>query len=104
MLAALSLPASNTILLFGSAAILDIELVTDPTLLLDPNVLHNELHAACLTGAILLSAVLAERTPLEVATLVDLLVKEAHIVGETLVPGLITVTGAHVSLYSLGNV
>jgi hypothetical protein len=80
MLAALSLPASNSFLLFGSAAILDIELVTDPTLLVDPDILHDELHAARLSSAILLSAVLAERTPLEVAALVDLLVKEAHVV------------------------
>ena len=80
MLAALSLPASNTFLFFGSAAILDIKLVTDPTLLLDPNVLHDKLHAARFPSAIFLSAVLAERTPLEVAALVDVLVKEAHVV------------------------
>src|SRR5438270_2100753 len=75
MPAALFLPASNSFLLFGSAAILNIELVTDPTFLVDPNILHDELHAACFSSTILLSAVLAERTPLEIAALVVLLVK-----------------------------
>ena len=80
MLAALSLPASDTFLFLGFAAVLDIKLVTDPTLLMDMDVLHDKLHTARLTGSILLSAVLAERTPFEVAALVDLLVEEAHVV------------------------
>lgn len=80
MFAALSLPASNSFLLFGSAVILDVELVTDPTFLLDPDILHDELHTARLSSSILLGAVLSERTPLEVAALVDLLFKEAHVV------------------------
>ena len=44
------------------------------------DVLHHKLHTAGLASAVLLGAMLAERPPFEVAALVDLLVKEAHVV------------------------
>ena len=79
MLAAFPLPAPDTVLLFRFPAILDLKLVTDSTLCVDVDVLHHKLQTAGLTSAIFLGAVLAERPPFEVAALVDLLVKEAHV-------------------------
>jgi hypothetical protein len=80
VLAAFPLPASDTVFLFGFAAIFDIKLVADPALCVYMDVLHHELHTTGLASAVLLSAVLTERPPLEVAALEDLLVKEAHVV------------------------
>lgn len=79
VLAAFPLPASDTVFFFGFAVIFDLKLVADPTLCVYMDVLHDKLHAARLASAVLLSAVLTERTPFEVAALVDLLVKEAHV-------------------------
>jgi len=46
----------------------------------DMDVLHHKLHTAGLAGAVLLGTMLAKRPPLEVAALIDLLVKETHLV------------------------
>jgi hypothetical protein len=78
VLAAFPLPAPDTVFLFGFAVILDFQFVADSALCVDMDVLHHKLHAAGLTGAVLLSTMLAERPPLEVAALEDLLVKETH--------------------------
>jgi hypothetical protein len=80
MLAPFPLPAPDTVFLFGFAVILDFELVADSALRVDMDVLHHKLHTAGLASAVLLGAMLAERPPFEVAALIDLLVKEAHVV------------------------
>ena len=81
VLAAFSLPASDRVLLIRFSPILNFKLLADTTFCTDVDVLHHKLHTAGLTNAMLLGAVLAERSPFEVAALVDLLVKEAHVQG-----------------------
>jgi hypothetical protein len=79
VLAAFPLPAPDAVFLFGFAVILDFELVADSALCVDMDVLHHKLHTAGLASTVFLSAMLAERPPFEVAALIDLLVKEAHV-------------------------
>jgi hypothetical protein len=80
VLAAFPLPAPDTVFLFSLAVILNFELVADSALCVDMDVLHHKLHATGLASAVLLGTMLAERPPFEVAALVDLLVKETHVV------------------------
>lgn len=75
---AFTFPAFDVVLQLGPLTVLDLELITDGTLALDIDVVHDELHTACLTSAVFFGAVLAERTPLEVAAGIDGLVEEAH--------------------------
>lgn len=81
MFAAFLLPAPDTVLFLLFAANLDLKLLANPTLLVDMDVLHYELHPTGLTRTIFLSTVLTERPPFEVTALIDLLVIEAHLVG-----------------------
>ncbi len=80
MLAAFPFPAPDTVFLFGFAVIFYFEFVADSALCVDMDVLHHKLHTTGFAGAVLLGAMLAERPPFEVAALVDLLVKETHVV------------------------
>ncbi|KFY10497.1 hypothetical protein V491_07613 [Pseudogymnoascus sp. VKM F-3775] len=75
----LTLPSLDAFDLLLAAAQFGCNLVTDAAVLGAVLVaVHNELHAARLTGAVLLGAVLAECAPLVVAAAVKGLVKEAH--------------------------
>lgn len=75
----LALPSLDAVNLLLAAAQFGCDLVTDSAVLGAVLVaVHDELHTAGLTGAVLLGAVLAEGAPLVVAAAVKGLVKEAH--------------------------
>lgn len=75
----LALPSLDAVNLLLTSAQFGRDLVTDAAVLRAVLVaVHDELHAASLTGAVLLGTVLAECAPLVVATAVKGLVEEAH--------------------------
>jgi hypothetical protein len=74
-----ALPPANAVDLSGSSAHLCVDLVAQLALCACWNRLHDELHAARLTHAILLGTVLAEVAPLPVATGKTVLIVEAHV-------------------------
>ncbi|KFY30005.1 hypothetical protein V494_08330 [Pseudogymnoascus sp. VKM F-4513 (FW-928)] len=75
----LALPSLDAVDLLLAAAQFGRDLVTDAAVLGAVLVaVHDELHAAGLTGAVLLGTVLAEGAPLVVAAAVKSLVEEAH--------------------------
>jgi hypothetical protein len=78
-LAPVALPAIDALNLGGPAAHLGVDLLTELALGASGNCLHDELHAAGFTDAVLLGAVLAEVTPLPVAASKSMLVVEAHV-------------------------
>lgn len=79
LLAALLTPSLDAVLFLSATVILGLHLVTDLALLLDSIGRHDKLHAASFACTVLFGAVLAERSPLVIAALVDVLVEEAHI-------------------------
>jgi hypothetical protein len=57
---------------------LGFELIADAACLMYVDILHHELHTAVFTRLILLRAMLSEQSPLVIAALVNVLVKETH--------------------------
>jgi len=78
-LVTLTLPAIDALDLGGPATHLGVDLLAQLALLAHRHGLHNELHAACFTDPILPIAVLAEVSPLPVATHEPVLIEEAHV-------------------------
>lgn len=78
-LAAITLPAVDTIDFGSPAAHLSVNLFAKLAFGPRGNRLHDELHAASFTDSVLLSTVLTEVTPLPVAASKSMLVVEAHV-------------------------
>lgn len=78
-LAALALPARDSLYLCSSSSLFRVDLVAKLAFLALQNGLHDEFHAARLSGSVLSVAVLYEVAPLPVAACESMLVEEAHV-------------------------
>ena len=78
-LAALSLPAADSVRLSSSAPLFRVDFVAELAFLANRYSLHDELHAARFPGSVLSVTVLSEVSPFPVAAGKAMLIKEAHV-------------------------
>lgn len=78
-LVALALPARDPFDLCSSSSLFRIDLVAQLAFLAEGNGLHDEFHAARLSGSVLSVAVLSEVAPLPIAACESMLIEEAHV-------------------------
>jgi hypothetical protein len=74
-----ALPPADPVHLSAPSPHLRVDLLTKLALLSDRNRLHDELHPACFANSVLLGTVLAEVTPLPIATSKAVLIEETHV-------------------------